>query len=167
MAIQYRNLQDVDGNIEKAHASYQSMRKSVQIAAVSVLFHAEKHGDYSKAATLIDGLEGLNQTALVEFFVKFGGFIVDEENGGFSGWSGKDYIRENFGTAKATMWWELKKQSPYKGFDLNDQLWGLIEKAKKAQELAAKDPEKAEKIDVNEEELAKLRVIAQDFQAAA
>lgn len=127
-----KKANSVDKNISLAHKSYDSTKNAVQVAAVSVLHHAYQHGDYSKAQVLIDGLVGLNQAALVEYFVKFGGLIVDEEGNGFSGWKGKDFIRDNMADARQKPWYELKKQSPYKGFDLHDELLKLLKKANAA-----------------------------------
>lgn len=132
-AITGKNAKSVDQLIASAISSVKSMRERVQVASIAVLIHAEKTGDYRKAQDLIDGLgNGVNQAALVEFFVKYGGLQVDEEEGGFNGWKGADYIRDNFQAAKAQAWWELKKQSPYKGFDLNEEIGKLIKRARAA-----------------------------------
>lgn len=116
--------------IEDAIKSKKTMQERVQQAAIGVLFHAEEHGDYSYAQVLVDGLgNGINSRALVEFFVKYGGLVVDEEESGFSGWAGAEYIRKNFAQAKATPWWELKKKNPYAGFNLLDELAKVVKKA--------------------------------------
>lgn len=132
-AITGKNAKTVDQLIASAISSVKSMRERVQVASIAVLMHAEKTGDYRKAQDLIDGLgNGVNQTALVEFFTKYGGLEVDEEEGGFSGWSGAEYIRSHFQAAKAQPWWELKKQSPYKGFNLQEEMIKLIKRARAA-----------------------------------
>jgi len=131
-----KNAKGVDYHIESAIKSAKTMREKVQIAGVAILMHAEKHGDYSKAATLVDGLgNGVNGSALVAWLVQFGGLEVGkaEVDGKkvdtFVGWKGKEYIRTNFAEAKATAWWEFKKQNPYKGMDLSEDLTKLIKNA--------------------------------------
>lgn len=129
-----KNAKSVDQLIEQAINSAKSMREKVQLAAVAILIHAEKHGDWTKASDLVDGLgDGVNGAALVEWFKVYGGLIVDEKEGCFSGWKGADHIRKNFESAKATAWWELKKQSPYKGFDLIATLNRVVQQATNAQ----------------------------------
>lgn len=126
-ALSGKNAKTVDQLIQAAITSANTMRAKVQVAAVAVLIHAEKHGDYTKANDLVNGLgDGVNGAALVEWFCKFGGLKVDTETpeNGFTGWNGKEHIRANFSSAKAEMWWNLKKSSPWAGF--ND-----IEAAKK------------------------------------
>lgn len=134
-SITGKNAKSVDQLIASAISSVKSMREKVQVASVAVLMHAEKCGDYTKAQELVDGVgNGVNQNALVEFFVKYGGLIVDEEEGGFNGWKGATFIRDNFQNAKAQPWWELKKQSPYKGFNLHDELAKLLKRTQAANE---------------------------------
>lgn len=115
----------------KAVKSVQSARVSVQQAAVAVLYHAHKHGDYSAAGALVNDLGNtINGKALIEFFVKFGGLKVNAETNNFDGWSGKQHIEDNFNDAKATMWWDLKQQQPFKGFDLEAALQRVIKEHK-------------------------------------
>lgn len=124
-----KNAKTVDQLIEQAITSAKSMREKVQIAGVAILMHAEKHGDYSKAQLLVDGLgNGINGAALVEWFVQYGGLIVAEEGTGFSGWKGAGHIKNHFEKAKSQAWWELKKQNPYKGYNLLDDLTNVIKR---------------------------------------
>ena len=124
-----KNAAELDRQIVLAIESANTMKNRVQVAAVSILNHAFLHGDYTRAAVLVDGLgAGINGTALVEFFVKFGGLVVDAEEGGFSGWKGNEYIKENFDAAKAQPWFELKPVSPWAGYNLEDELTKLINK---------------------------------------
>ena len=153
-------LADVDKCITSAHESYQTTRNKVQVAAVAVLLHAYNHGDYSKANTLIEGLQGLNQAALVEFFVQFGGFTVSEDETGFTGWSGKDHLNDNFQAAKDTMWWDLKVQKPWMGFNLNAAIQLVIANADKATARASKNEELVDLVDINAEQLAALKALA-------
>lgn len=126
MAIKYIQPKDaaqVDSLIGKAVKSVNKARVDVQIAAIAILMHAEKHGDWTKANDLVHGLGNtINGKALVEWFVVYGGLTIDEEQGQFNGWSKAEYIKGKFQDAKAKMWWELKVQSPFKGFDLEAAL---------------------------------------------
>ena len=167
MEIKYTQsaLADVDKAIEAAHDSYHTTKKKIQVACVSVLMHAEQHGDYSKAQVLIDGLKGLNQAALVEYFKRFGGLTVSEDETGFSGWSGADHIRQNFTDAKATMWWDLKVQQPYKGFSNLQKLHALRAETEKARKVAQKDAEKAEKIQINDALDSEIQALLEKYAA--
>jgi len=153
-------LNDVDGSIKAAVSGYDDAKKKIQVACVSILAHAEKCGDYTKANTLIDSLKGLNQRALVEFFVRFGGFIVDEEAGKFSGWNGKEFIRKGFQDAKATMWWDLKPQNPFEGYSLDADVARVIDKAEKNLKKLAKHPEYGAIININTAKLEALKALA-------
>jgi hypothetical protein len=127
-AIKYvfaKDAADLEKIQAKAVKSVQSARVQVQIAAVATIKHAYDHGDWTYAQKLVDGLGNtVNGAALVEWFKRFGGLTITEE--GFNGWSGKDFIKENFEAAKATMWWDLKKANPFKGFSLEAQLQQVI-----------------------------------------
>lgn len=138
----------------KAVKSVQSARVSVQQAAVAVLWHALKHGDYTAATSLVNDLGNtINGKALIEFFVKFGGLKVDAETNSFTGWKGKDFIEENFNDAKATMWWDLKLQQPFKGFDLEAALQQVIKRHKETQEKL---------VGLTEEDKAKVKLTVND-----
>lgn len=136
-AIKYtlpKDSAELDKLVAKAIKSVQSARVTVQQAAVAVLHHAYQHGDYSAASGLVEGLGNtINGKALVEFFVKFGGLKINADKKGFDGWSGKEFIKEHFNDAKATMWWDLKQQQPYKGFDLEAALQSVLKQHKDAQ----------------------------------
>lgn len=151
----------------KAVKSVQSARVSVQQAAVGVLFHAYKHGDYSAANTLVTDLGNtINGKALVEFFVKFGGLKVDEEKGAFIGWSGAKFIEDAFNDSKATMWWDLKQQQPFKGFDLEAALQRVLKQHKdtleKVEGMTKEDKAKV-KLQVSEATMKQLFSIC-DFE---
>lgn len=130
-ALSGKNAKTVDQLITAAIDSAKTMREKVQVAAIAILIHAEKCGDYTKANDLVNGLgDGVNGAAIVEWFVQFGGLIVDAEEpkNGFTGWNGKEYIKEQFQKAKATAWWELKKQSPWAGFDMAAEVEKLLKR---------------------------------------
>jgi hypothetical protein len=163
---------------DKAVKSVQTARVNVQQAAVGVLYHAFKHGDYSAATSLVTSLGNtINGKALVEFFVKFGGLSIDEEKGAFVDWKGKDYIEKAFNDAKATMWWDLKLQQPFKGFDLEAALQNVLKKHKETQEkVKGMTPEDQAKVNmhVNEATMQQLfaicnfeAIVSQEEQEAA
>lgn len=146
----------VDRLIELAADSANTMQKKVQVAAVGVLVHAKKTGDYSKAQALIDALgSGVRSAALVDFFVKFGGLVVSEEEKGFSGWNGKAKV--DIEAAKAQMWWDLKVPNPYAGFNLKDALDKLL---KSADQASKKEGSEADKVDIDDALLAELKKLA-------
>lgn len=161
--IRYNIATDVDSllkMIEAAGTHYQTARRVTQVAAVNVLIHAAKHGDYSFADKLV-GVCGDSQ-ALVKWFEEFGGLTVDPEAKGFKGWEGKQHIKDNLELAKATMFWTFKAPNPYAGFDLDKQLEKLITKADRAvakgHQLSAEgNEEDANKVVVNIELLNQLR----------
>jgi hypothetical protein len=154
---QITNLDKVDSLIASAIRAQGRANTAIQIAAVAILAHAAKHGDYSKASILVDGLQGAFRASLVEWFVKFGGLVV--EAGKFAGWSGADHIRANYSTARETAWFEVKKEAPYKGFDLEAEVRGLLDRANKATQRAAKDPSIADKVRVPSELVVRLREV--------
>lgn len=154
-AIKYEFAKDAAG-LEKIQAkavkSVQSARVSVQVAAVATIRHAYEHGDWSYAGKLVEALGNtINGKALVEWFKLYGGLKVDDT--GFIGWSGADYIKDNFEKAKAGMWWELKAASPFKGFDLESALQRVIKEHNAVQEkiVGLTDEDKAKvKLHVND-----------------
>lgn len=130
MAIKYvfaKTAADLEKIQAKAVKSVQSARVQVQIAAVATIRHAWEHGDWTYAQKLVDGLGNtVNGAALVEWFQQFGGLTINEEANGFGGWKGKDHIEAAFEKAKATMWWELKKKNPFKGYSLEEALRKVV-----------------------------------------
>lgn len=176
-AIKYvfaKDAADLEKIQGKAIKSVQSARVAVQIAAVATIKHAYVHGDWSYAQKLITGLGNtVNGAALVEWFKTYGGLKVSDE--GFTGWSGKDYIEANFEKAKATMWWDLKKANPFKGFSLEQALQAVIKQHTDAsKKLDALTEEEKAKVDfkVNDATiqavlgLCNFQAIIQDEQAA-
>ena len=154
-AIKYvfaKNVADLERLQANAVKSVQSARISIQIAAIATIRHAFEHGDWSYAAKLVKALGNtINGAALVEWFKLYGGLKTDDT--GFIGWSGADYIEANFEKAKAGMWWELKAQSPFKGFDLEAALQRVIKEHKTMQEkvVGLSDEDKAKvKFTVND-----------------
>ena len=129
------NAKSLDFLIQDAIGSAKTMKIKVQCAAVAILIHLEKSGDYRKANDLVAGLgDGVNCKALVDWFIIFGGLKVNKAGTTFEGQKGSEYVKERFQAAKAKAWYSFKKENPYKGFDLMDQLAALVKKASTAQE---------------------------------
>lgn len=163
MAIKYvfaKDAAELSRIQKRAVNSVNKARDMVQIAAVATIKHAYDHGDWTFAQTLVDGLGNtINGQALVEWFVQFGGLKV-EDGKGFSGWSGKEHIKEHFEAAKATMWWDLKKKNPYKGFDLEQALKNVLAQHAKAMKMVEANPDDADKIQVHVNDATIKQVLA-------
>lgn len=155
MAIKYtfaKNAAELEAIQAKAVKSVNSARVSVQIAAVATIRHAFEHGDWSYAGKLVEALGStVNGSALVEWFKTYGGLKTDDN--GFCGWSGKGHIEANFQEAKAKMWWVLKPQTPFKGFDLD----AALKKVLAAHTRAQKEAE-----GMSEEDKAKIHIQVND-----
>jgi len=140
--------------IDAAISSARTMQTKVQLALVAILYHAYKHGDYTAANRLVNELStGIKKTALVEFFEKYGGLIVDETDAklGFTGWKGADYIKSNFDAAKECMWWTLKPEPAFKAGNNEEAMKRVIDtikknKAQKQALLANGDEDKASQV---------------------
>ncbi len=164
-----KNVKELDRLIELCVEAAGTMRDRVQNCAFNILQHAEKHGDYTRAQILVDGLgEGVNGKALVEYFVRFGGLIVDTEEGGFNGWHTAQFIRDNVEAAKATMWYTLKPINAWQGYSAELALVKFVKEnqtAKKAMaKLADDDPKRAKyKMDVSDATIQQVINIC-DFQ---
>lgn len=167
-ALAGKNAKTVDQLIEAAIGSLKTMREKVQVAAVAILQHAEQCGDYSKAQILVDGLgNGINKASLQKWFIDFGGLKYDEDTKQFNGWSGKVFIREAFGTAKATAWWELKKAPEYKGYDVVQALQAVIKQGNAAIKKVSDNPEYAPLVAVNDSQLAEVSALIHKMLGAA
>ena len=73
--INYKPLKGgVDASMSRAITSTTKAREHIQHAAVSILIHVAKSGDYRKAITLVEGLgDGtVRADSLVAYFAKFG-----------------------------------------------------------------------------------------------
>jgi hypothetical protein len=131
----------VNAVIDQAIQHTKTMRESIQHAALLIIIHAHKCGDYSKANALINGLgDGVRKASLVDWFVKHGGLIIDEKAAnGFTSWQGKEFIADKFEAGKAKPWYECKpegngfgrERGPSKGYDLEEDIKKLLNKASK------------------------------------
>lgn len=170
----YADLKALKKAMDKVIADSKSLQANIQVVAWGCLRHAVEHKDWTVANTLVNKFvkelgDGVRKVALIEWF-KLAGLTVNEEGTGFAGWCGAEYIVDNADMLKKTMWWKLKPVNPFKGFDLNEEIKRLIEKAEKQaaakaeaeQGTAKKDAkvatkEDAEKINIDTELLTKLR----------
>lgn len=156
IAIPATDAVNLDVLIAKVIQDSLNLQDNVQKVAVAIMAHAYNYGDYSRAAVLVNGLgTGVRAKALVDWFNR-AGLEVDEQNGGFKGWQGKDFIKKHWGRITATKWYDCKPEPIWAGFDLNAELERLIKKAegaaKKAEQLkqAGKEvPDDAVKIDAS------------------
>lgn len=161
-----KTMQDTDKCIEKAVSSWQAARKYTQIALVSIVQSLYMHGDtdtaVKRATRVIDGAQGANTKAIVEWLVQMG-FKVDDKGTKIASAPDnatlKELVGDNYKTAKALFWWELKPMNAFAGFDLASQLKALVDKAEKMQKAANDDAEKAAVIKIDQELLSNLEVL--------
>lgn len=146
-----KDAKELDTLINSAIKAATTMRTKVQQASVAVLHHAYLHGDYTKANDLVEGLgHGVKRDSLVEWFVVYGGLTINEEGTAFGGWKGKEHIKSSFEMAKETMWYELKKANPFKGFNLEQEITKLLKRKNKIeQEMEGMDEADKELVSLN------------------
>lgn len=127
---------------DKAIRAANNARNLIQLALVATVHHLAQNHDVNVARRLIDGLhETVRGKALVEFLAKYGHLTVGEQvtevdgkevkTTTFTGIKGNAEehsraIRETFDECKETMWWTLKRENPYKGFDMQQALNTVI-----------------------------------------
>lgn len=170
MTVKYATFADVKA-LDKAIASVvrksATLRTEIQIVAVGILQHAHKHGDWTRAQSLVEQLgAGVRGKALVDWFCEFGGLLIGGAGAekGFIGWQGADYIASRFDDAKGKMWWECKPESPFAGFNLDKELDKLIKRAEASMKEANKlrhagNDEDAALVVVSVDKLAQLRAL--------
>lgn len=151
------------------HSARQA-RQAVQVAAVGILYHAYKHGDYSEANTLILGLadKGIRRDSLVLWFQGFGGLILTDDKEliktkPFTGWSGAEHIKTHFEEAKATMWdTVVKEKDPFVTMDLQTALMQVIKRFEKAAKASQKENFQGKiSFELTGDVLAKLQALSQ------
>lgn len=153
--------ESVNKAVESAVKAVRSGRQAVQKAAVLILLRAYKHGDYSAATQLVEQLgNGVNGKALVAWFQEFGGLRTKDGEVGFIGWRGAEYIEQRFDKAKATPWWTMKQQNPWKGFDVNEHVERLIKQYRKAADRVKDEPELKDKVQFNIDSTLRLELLA-------
>lgn len=152
----------VDTAINAAIKATGASKRLIQEACIAILIHAEKHGDWSKANTLVEGLpDSIRKDSLVQWFIKFGGLETSAAN--FVSWQGADYIRSNFQEAKETYWDDVKKpNNPWKGFNLDDEIKRLIDKANKELKAHRDSPD----LKIDSEKLKSLAILVGQLNPA-
>lgn len=128
---------------DKAIRAANNARILIQQALVGTVHHLAIHHDVRMANRLVDGLrETVRGKAIVEYLTKYGhltvGDVEVEVDGkaktvqqftGLSVRGGEAHakvVRETFEEAKATLWWTLKRENPYAGFDMQKALDTVI-----------------------------------------
>lgn len=149
MSIKYtlpKTGAEVNSLVDKAIKTAGSARLRIQDAAVGILYHAYKHGDYTGANRLLVGLadKGIRRESLVAYFEGFGGLILNEDKATvnetpFTGWSGKEHIEANFKQAKETFWdTVVKEKDPFVNLDLQTALMAVIKRFEKTVDQSQK-----------------------------
>lgn len=156
------NMEAVEAAVLKGIESAKTMKQRVQYAAVALMigstFDAERA--LVLANTLANELgAGVKAEGLVKFMVDKAGFRLDAEGKAFESVKGEQWIRDNLEAAKATPWWTYAPATPFKGFQLNEELRNIIKKAKSAITTAEKDEKKAAKISVDVEMIRVLEAL--------
>jgi hypothetical protein len=142
--MRYNLNGDIKSLVQGAVKGYQKGRRGVQSAAVAVLLHAEKHGDYSQAEVLC---EGVGNKSLIKWFEDFGGLIVNPETKSFGGWKGANHINQKrFEAAKEQMYWEYKAENIWGGHDDLKIAKALITKHNAAVKHLEESPDDADKV---------------------
>lgn len=167
--MRYNLNGDVKVTVANAIKSYTKGRNAVQNAAVKVLIHAVKHGDYSQAQVLCDGV---GNKQLVTYFVDFGGLKV--EGNKFVGWSGAAYIERNLtpakgekqGKAQSTMYWDWKKPNIWAGHDDLQAAKALIAKHNAAVKRVEDDPTCKDKVHFHPELITAMEEAIDRIEAA-
>jgi len=113
--------------------------KDLHIAAVSVLNHAQAHGDVTLATKLVDALPGLTRkNALRDWLIAFGPFKYDAENKALK----LDRKHNtNLEGAIATPFWEFKQEAeyvPYNHIAAMQREWKKMQKAHEKGEVTKK-----------------------------
>lgn len=138
---------------DKVFATIHKARTAVQVALVATILHIAKHGDYTSANRMVEGLGNtVNGKAVVEFFVRYGALVIGEDGKSFGGLK-KDFtglIAGSLDEAKATMWYDLKIQAPFKGFSLEAALMAVIKQHKAAIAKAGDDNPELVSVEVND-----------------
>lgn len=153
----FTNVEALDKAITAVINKSKSLQTDIQKVAVGIIAHAWKHGDYTRANTLVNGLgEGVRRKALVEWFYQCG-LEVDEVEQCFTGFN-KKVCEKKFEEMKSTNWWTLKAEKPFEGFDLQAELARLLKRAERVQKDAPKrTKEENELVNIPVEMLTKLR----------
>lgn len=121
---------DIKAAIEDIRTTGKKLDNMIQVAAVSVIAHIEKHGDITLLNTLVDAMpKGSRVNALRDFLLTFGKVAYSEEQRAFV----YDRAAESdVQGAMAIMWTEFKPEPAYEAFDLKGLLASVLKKAETA-----------------------------------
>ena len=174
MVYPQARMNDADKAVDTACGSWQKAQKDIQVALVSILYNQYKHRDgettLKRFNRLVEGVKGVNTTAIVEWGVRMG-FSVADDASGFDGCPSQTEIEElagkGFINAKQLFWWSLKPIKPFDGYNLTAKIDALVAEATKkmaqAETWAESDDAvkvaNAEKIVVDADQLARLKAV--------
>lgn len=153
--LNFTDFAEMDKELKLTLEAAATVRGRIQVLAVGIVSFAALKGNYNvtRAKTLVDGLVGFKQDALIEFFSVVG--INFDESGAVTCDKSK-MTAENMNTLKAKHWYEYKKSNPYAGFDLAAVMAKTLKQAYIAMN---KDGDDAELVHVDEIMLAKLEAL--------
>lgn len=141
---------EVSRLINSIESRGKKLATDIHRAAVSCLYHADKHGDVTLMQRLLVALPDFSRrNALIAWAVQFGKFSPSEDG------KSVNYFKHgetDIASASATPFWEFKPEKPFTPFDLGAELAKLVKRAEKA----ARD----ERNSLPAEELRKLRELA-------
>lgn len=160
MQMTFKTVKQLDTAIDQIIVGAKNQRDMIQQIAIGIVSHAagKGSGNVTRAKKLVDGLgNGVRCDSLVQWFAKVG--INFDEEGNVSLDKGM-LTTENFNDAKAIMWCDVKKATPYKGFDFKEQLVRQLKAAYKASELS-KNAENKDKVHMTAAELKALETFVQ------
>lgn len=167
----FKTFADVEACVLKGIESAKTMRQRVQYAAVALMigstFENEKDAEKTHAEmavelanTLVNELgQGVKAEGLVKYLVDKAGFRLNAEGKAFESVKGTEWIRANLEAAKATPWWTYAPATPFKGFQLNEEIRSIIKRAKKAVDRAAKSEDDAKLIEVDQNMITVLEAL--------
>lgn len=156
----FGSVKELDKAIAAVIDASKGLQDNIQAVAVGIMVHCYKHGDFTRAQTLVDGLgQGVRRAALVEWFHACG-LKVDEKEQRFNGFN-KAKMEDKFEKLKSTPWYTLKPERPFMGFDMQAELERLIKKAERAMKTAADTPDlDAALMKVTPDQIKSLRSLA-------
>jgi hypothetical protein len=153
--LNFATFEEMDKEVKLTLKAADTMRGRIQVLAVGIVSFAALKGSYNvtRAKTLVDGLVGFKQDALIEFFSVVG--INFDEEGAVTCDKTKMTV-ENLNLLKDKHWYEYKKTNPYSGFDLSAV---MIKTLKQAYIAMNKDGDEAKLVTVDLKQLAQLEAM--------
>jgi len=157
-------VEKLDKVIEGAIEAAKTMKKKVQYAAIGCMILSASDSDAAidKANYLVEQLgNGIKGEGLVKFMVYECGFEINEaaRDEGFVRTKGAEFVKAKLEQAKAKAWFDYAPATPFKGFNLSEELGKLLARADTMLETADKDEDKAEKIAVDRDMLETLNCL--------